>query len=125
MSLVFFALVHIVATGWLLNWIIVSDSPMGCLYCRKNISPLRKLQDPHFCCDEHRKKSTAKSARALREAEDLYGFGSNITPSKPEDKPERRAGFGGTIFVGAAIVVVLLGLSRVPMNSPPSKVVSP
>jgi hypothetical protein len=98
---------------------------MGCLYCRKNISPLRKLQDPHFCCDEHRKKSTAKSARALREAEDLYGFGSNITPSKPEDKPERRAGFGGTIFVGAAIVVVLLGLSRVPMNSPPSKVVSP
>jgi hypothetical protein len=125
MSLVFFALVHIVATGWLLNWIIVSDSPMGCLYCRKNISPLRKLTDPHFCCDEHRKKSTAKSARALREAEDLYGFGNTITVSKPEDKLERRGGFGGIIFMGLAVVVLLLGLSRVPMGSPAPKAVSP
>src|SRR5580658_7452498 len=112
MSLVFFALVHIVATGWLLNWIIVSDSPIGCLYCRKNISPLRKLKDPHFCCDEHRKKGAAKSARALREAEDLYGFSSTIAPSKPEEKSDRRASFGGTIFVGCAIMVLLLGLSR-------------
>ena len=90
----------------------MSDSPIGCLYCRKNISPLRKLKDPHFCCDEHRKKGASKSARALREAEDVYGFGSTITPSKPEDKSERRAGFGGIIFVGVTIVVLLLGLSR-------------
>src|SRR5580658_370902 len=74
---------------------------MGCLYCRKNISPLRKLKDPHFCTDEHRKKFASKSARALREAEDLYGFGSNINVPKPEEKPDRKAGFGGTIFVGS------------------------
>ncbi len=93
---------------------------MGCLYCRKNISHLRKLKDTQFCCDEHRKKSNAKSARALREAEDLYGFPSAMAAAKPE----RRAGFGGTLLVGAAVVVLLLGLSKVPMNSAP-KAISP
>ena len=103
----------------------MTESPIGCLYCRKNISPLRKLKDPHFCSDEHRKKGAAKSARALREAEDLYGFSSTIAPSKPEDKSDRRASFGGTIFVGGAIMVLLLGLSRVANNSPGPKAVSP
>ncbi len=103
----------------------MTESPIGCLYCHKNISPLRRLKDPHFCCDEHRKKGAAKSARALREAEDLYGFSSTIAPSKPEDKSDRRASFGGTIFVGAAILVLLLGLSRMATNSPASKAVSP
>ncbi len=95
----------------------MSDSPMGCLYCRKNISPLRKLKDPHFCCDDHRKKSAKKSARALREVEDLYGFSSNITSPKPEDKSERRAGFGATIFLGGAVAVLFLALSHMSSNS--------
>jgi hypothetical protein len=110
----------------------VNPSPVGCLFCRKNISPLRKLKDQHFCCDEHRKKFASKSARAMREAEDLYGFGeaqiSNwraVTSPKLEDKSERRNGFGASIFVGAIIAVVLLGLSRVPMNSPAPRAISP
>jgi hypothetical protein len=98
---------------------------MGCLYCRKNISPLRKLKDPHFCTDEHRKKFASKSARALREAEDLYGFGSNINVPKPEEKPDRKAGFGGTIFVGAAVAVLFIGLSQMSTNSPAAKAISP
>jgi hypothetical protein len=98
---------------------------MGCLYCKKNISPLRKLKDPHFCCDDHRQKGIARSARALREAEDLYGFSDTLPLPKPEDKPERRGGLGGTIFVAAGIVVLLLGLARVPTHSSVSKAVSP
>jgi hypothetical protein len=98
---------------------------MGCLYCRKNISPLRKLKDPHFCTDEHRKKFASKSARALREAEDLYGFGSNMNVPKPEDKSERKAGFGPTIFVGAAVALLFLGLSQMSSNSPGPKAISP
>jgi hypothetical protein len=101
----------------------VSDSPIGCLYCRKNISPLRKLKDPHFCTDEHRQKFASKSARALREAEDLYGF--TVTAPKPEDKSERKAGFGGTIFVGAAVAVLFLGLSQMSSNSPAPRAISP
>jgi hypothetical protein len=99
---------------------------MGCLYCHKNISPLRKVKDPHFCCDEHRRKTISKSARALREAEDLYGFGEVVLPPKAEDKSERRAGFGATIFVGGAVVVLLLALSHMSSNSPAvPKAVSP
>jgi hypothetical protein len=98
---------------------------MGCLYCRKNIAPLRKLKDPHFCSDEHRKKFASKSARALREAEDLYGFGSNVTVPKPEDKSERRAGFGPTIFIGGAVAVLFLALSQMHSNSPAPKAISP
>jgi hypothetical protein len=110
----------------LLNWIIVTDSPMGCLYCRKNISPLRRLKDPHFCSDDHRKKATSKSARALREVEDLYGFDDTQILKKDEAKSERRAGGLGTnIFVGASVVILLLALSQLRTTSPASKAISP
>jgi hypothetical protein len=90
------------------------------------------MKDRHFCSDEHRQKYASKSARALREAEDLYGFDDTQLPTwraviapKPEDKSERRAGLGATIFVGVTIVVLLLALSQMPMGSPRAKAVSP
>jgi len=105
---------------------------MGCLYCRKNISPMRKLKDQHFCCDDHRKRATSKSARALREAEDLYGFEETqlptwraVTARKPEDKSERKAGLGATIFVGITVAVLILALSQLPKSSPAAKAISP
>jgi hypothetical protein len=105
---------------------------MGCLYCRKNIGPLRKLKDRHFCCSDHRKKYGSKSARAIREAEDLYGFDDargpswrTVTAPKSEDKSERKAGMGATIFFGAAIAVLLLALSQLNTNSPAPKAISP
>jgi hypothetical protein len=105
---------------------------MGCLYCRKNISPLRKVMDRHFCCDEHRQKFRSKSARALREAEDLYGLDDTqlptwraVTARKPEDKSERRAGLGTAIFVGIMVAVLMLALSQLPRYSPATKAVSP
>lgn len=74
---------------------------MGCLYCRKNIGPLRAIKDRSFCSDEHRAEYAAKSARALREADDLYGFDTteghdwrSITAIRPEDRFERRGGMG-------------------------------
>jgi hypothetical protein len=130
-SLVFFALVHFIGDVRLLHWVIVTPSPTGCLYCRKNIGPLRRLRDSHFCCKDHRKKYTVRSARALREAEDLYGFGEThgatwraVTAVKPEDKPERRAGMGTSIFVGIVVVVLVLAVSQLPRNSSGPRVVS-
>jgi hypothetical protein len=102
----------------------MTDSPLGCLYCRKNISPSRKLKDPHFCCDDHRKKSAKKSARALREAEDLYGF-DTLTGPKAEDKPERRAGFGATLFLGGAVAILFLALSQMSPSSRAARAISP
>ena len=46
---------------------------MACLFCRRKIGPLRRFADANFCCTDHRNKYRANSARALREAEDLYG----------------------------------------------------
>jgi len=104
---------------------------MACLYCRKNIGPLRKLRDRHFCSKDHRKKYS-HSARAVREAEDLYGFDEiqaaswrALTAVKPEDKLDRKSGMGGIIFVGLAVVVVMLGFSRMGTNAPAPKVISP
>jgi hypothetical protein len=101
------------------------------LYCRKNIGPLRRLRDAHFCCSDHRKKLASKSARALREAEDLYGFGETqgaswaaVTALKPEDKSDRRGGFGATVFVGIMAVVLVLALSQLHTSSPVPKTIS-
>lgn len=104
---------------------------MVCLYCRKRIGLLRRLTDRSFCCADHRKKLTSKSARAIREAEDLYGFDDihiplrAITEVKREEKTERRAGFGATILFAVAVVMVLAVLSRSPMGAPAGHTVSP
>jgi hypothetical protein len=102
---------------------------MFCLYCRKKIGRLRRLSDKEFCCAGHRKKLASKSARAVREAEDLYGFDEtiawkNITQTKPEEKGERRTGFATTIFAALAVVFVMLALSDLP-TGPPRAAVSP
>lgn len=107
-------------------------STVFCSYCRKKISPLRRLWDREYCCADHRQKLTSKSARALREAEDLYGYDEARTLTwravmqpKSEEK-ERRASFGTTIFVALAIVFLLLALSQMPGGAPPApKAVSP
>jgi hypothetical protein len=92
---------------------------------------VRRLRDRHFCSRDHRKKYTSRSARAVREAEDLYGFGDTqgttwraVTAVKPEDKPDRRAGIGTSIFVGIAAVVIVLAFSQLPTNSPSPKAIS-
>src|SRR5882724_3804483 len=104
---------------------------MACRYCRKKIGPVRKLRDPHFCCDDHRQKATSKSARAVREAEDLYGLDQNqlptwraITQAKREEK-QGKGGMSTTVFAGLAVVFVILALSQLPMGSAPAKSISP
>jgi len=102
---------------------------MVCQYCRKNIGPLRRLRDSQYCCSDHRKKLATRSARALREAEDQYGFDEttawrNIVQTKPEEKAERRTGFATTIFASLAVVFLMLALSDLPMGGPRA-VISP
>lgn len=108
----------------MLHWGIVKARSTGCLYCLKNIGPLHRLRDRHFCCKDHRSKYSTRSARALREAEDLYGFEAVVTV-KPEDKPERRVGMGTSIFVGLTVAVLVLALSQFPMRSAGPKAISP
>ena len=104
---------------------------MICKFCRKKIGPVRKLKDPHFCSDDHRKKFTSRSARAVREAEDLYGIdetqlptGRAVTQAKPEEKTGR-PGASATVFAGLAVVFALLALSQLPMGGPAAKAISP
>ena len=105
---------------------------MVCLYCRKKIGPLRRLRDHNFCCEDHRRRLNTRSARALREAEDLYGFDESrlltwraITEIKPEDKADRRTGYSTTVFVSIAVVFLLLALTEVPVGNSSTKPVSP
>jgi hypothetical protein len=67
----------------------------------------------------------------LREAEDLYGFGDvpdtswrTVTELTLEDKSDRKAGMGTSIFVGLIVVVLVLALSQLPKNSPGPKAIS-
>jgi hypothetical protein len=101
------------------------------LYCRKRIGLLRRLQDQQFCSGEHRRKLTSGSARALRDAEDLYGVEDvhlptwgTITALKRDEKEERKGGLGATIFVAMGVVVLMAGLAQMPQGTPPPKAVS-
>jgi hypothetical protein len=109
----------------LIHWGIVNASSTGCLYCRKNIGPLRRQKDPHFCSKEHRQKYASRSARAIREAEDLYGVDPRHVALELEDRPHRRGGMGISIFVGITVVILVLALSQLPRHTPALKAVSP
>ncbi|MBZ5611874.1 MAG: hypothetical protein LAP38_26740 [Acidobacteriia bacterium] len=72
-----------------------------------------------------------KSARVMRDAEELYGLDEANTvsfravmQSKSEDKPERRSGYGTSVFVSLAIVFILLALTQVSNDGPSQKPVS-
>jgi len=100
---------------------------MVCRYCKKKIGPLRKLRDPYFCCNDHRKKLTAKSARVVREAEELYGYDEYqlptwkaITQTKREDK-QNRGGLSTMVFAAVAVVFVMLAASQLSTSGGPSK----
>ena len=100
---------------------------MVCRYCRKKIGALRKLRDPYFCCNDHRKKVVSKSARAVREAEELYGYDEYqlstwkaITQVKREEK-QSRGGLSTMAFAALAVVFVMLAASQLPMGGPAAK----
>lgn len=109
----------------------MSTSPATCLYCRNSLSALRKLRGQRFCCRDHRIRYY-RSARAQREAEDLYGFDEthgtswrDLTSVQVEEKTERKAGMGSLIFVGMAALVAVLAFSQYPGRSPAPKAAAP
>jgi len=104
---------------------------MVCRYCRKKIGPFRSLRDRYFCCDDHRQKLTAKSARALREVEEVFGYDEYqlptwkaITQAKREEK-QSRGGMSTIVFVGMAVVFMMLAVSQLPMGAPAARAISP
>ena len=99
---------------------------MVCLYCRKPVGFVRRIKDPNFCSDEHRQKLVSRSARALRDAEDLYGPEAGWAASRqlPEKTArEGRPGHATTIFAVAAIAFLLVAVSDLPVTN--SSYVSP
>jgi len=100
---------------------------MVCRYCKKKIGPFRKLRDPYFCSSDHRKKLMSKSARVVREAEELYGYDEYqlptwkaVTQAKREDK-QSRSGLSTMIFAAVAVVFVMLAASQLPSGGGASK----
>jgi hypothetical protein len=90
---------------------------MKCAYCENPIGAWRVLTGKRFCSSDHEKRFLARSARALRDMEDIYG-----TPTLTRDLrgkrvelETRRAQPGQVITVlglcaAGFLVVALLGL---------------
>jgi hypothetical protein len=121
-------LVHFHKHTQLVHLGIMVPSTVRCSYCRRKIGPLRRLRDREFCCADHRRKFHSGSARALREAEQLFGPDEThsttwrvVTEVKREDQEERKASLGAGLLVAASIVLLLLGLSRIHDNVPAPK----
>src|SRR6266567_2603636 len=91
---------------------------MACLFCRRKIGPLRRFADANFCCSEHRKKFRANSARALREAEDLYGGNEEwseqwrLYANKSAGKTRSSASQSSAILVLVAMAFLIFAVTR-------------
>src|ERR1700716_4389695 len=102
---------------------------MVCLYCRKQIGLLRRITDPNFCSGDHRKKYNTRSARAIREAEELYGNNedtwvarwSTTTDTKQAQSKPGNAAQATVVFGVLGVGCLLLALATMPApNSGPS-----
>src|ERR1051326_2766204 len=91
---------------------------MSCLFCRRKIGPLRKFVDSNFCSAEHRRKYRANSARALREAEDLYGSDDELNErwrlyaSKAPEQPHSHHSQSSAFVVAIAVAFLLFAITR-------------
>ena len=95
---------------------------MVCLYCRKPIGLIRRIKDPNFCSDDHRQKLVSRSARALRDVEDLYGPDAHW---KLLDPPKNaKPGYATTVFAVLGVTFLLLAISDLPMGNSPQPAVA-
>src|SRR5438067_618663 len=97
---------------------------MSCLFCRRKIGPLRKFVDSNFCCAEHRLKYRANSARALREAEDIYGPDDDlgerwrVYASQSTEKPASHPSQSSAFVVAIAVAFLLFAITRGSTDGP-------
>ncbi len=93
---------------------------MACLYCRRKIGPLRKWMDANFCCSDHRRKYKANSARAVREAEDQFGFDENwnerwrLYANKATAKSNNTPSQASAFLMVLAVAFILLAVFKGP-----------
>src|SRR5437588_12816617 len=99
---------------------------MSCLFCRRKIGPLRRFVDTNFCSAEHRNKYRANSARALREAEDMYGMDDEqaerwrLYATKPSGKPASSYNSqSSAVVVALAVAFLLFAITRGSGDSAP------
>src|SRR5664279_4605164 len=91
---------------------------MKCDYCENRVSAWRVLAGSRFCSRDHQRRFLARSARALRDMEDVYGvqpLASELPLRKTVEPEARRTQPGQVITVlglvaAGFLVLALLGL---------------
>jgi len=86
---------------------------MKCAYCDHPVSAWRVLAGSRFCSRDHQRRHLARSARTLRDMEDIYGSQSiaeELYQKRVEAEP-KRAQPGSVITVMALFTVVFLALA--------------
>lgn len=91
---------------------------MNCSYCENRVSPWRVLAGSRFCSKDHERRFLARSARALRDMEDIYGTQSvaqELHLRKRAEAESRRAQPGQVItvlglFTAAFLVLAMFAL---------------
>src|SRR5579884_1067797 len=95
-------------------------STMKCLSCGQEISLSRRVVGAKFCCAAHREAHNKRSARALRDLEDVDGedeWSSNAVwrssrvnrPDRSESGPDRKTTFLGLMAAAFVLLAVMTG----------------
>lgn len=89
---------------------------MRCLYCRKLIGPVRRLQDAEFCCSDHRNRLRSKSARIARTLDDdSYEPFWPVIRSDAQPRVVPASSYGSTLFFSLLVIAaVVVAAGRVP-----------
>jgi hypothetical protein len=87
---------------------------MQCAYCQNRVSALRVLVGSQFCSSDHERRFLARSARALRDIEDVYGattLAQELHLRKKREPESRRAQPGQAITVLALSAAAFIALA--------------
>jgi hypothetical protein len=96
---------------------------MKCAYCGNKIGAWRRVAGSRFCSTDHQKRYSARSARALRDLEDVYGaqaWTRELHQPKKADAESRRSQPGHVITAlgVTAAGFLVLALFSLPNSGP-------
>ncbi len=84
---------------------------MNCYLCGNKIGFFRRVVDQRYCSNQHRYEASLVSARALRDAEDVYDEPWSVAQAQKKEKNKKSSPAGAVIAVCFVAILLIVAVS--------------
>jgi hypothetical protein len=84
---------------------------MNCYLCGNKIGFFRRMVDQRYCSNQHRYEASLVSARALRDAEDLYDEPWSVAQAQKKQQAKKSSPAGAVIAVCFVAILLIVAVT--------------